>query len=115
MFSEKHAAFDPGDRLSFGCYNTRMADIDPLEPVLLTSAPHEMAAGLIVAELEDEGIKATMAGEASADFRVGVPAWVQVYVAEKDLVRASEILEKVRTENAHIDWSQVDVGEKEDE
>lgn len=91
-----------------------MADEDPFEPVRLTSAPHESAAGLIVAELEDEGIKATMAGENTADFRTGVPGWVEVYVAEKDLPRAQEILARVKEENAHIDWSQVDVGDSED-
>jgi hypothetical protein len=38
-----------------------------------------------------------------------------VYVAEQDLERAREILEKVQAENADIDWSQVDVGEPEAE
>ena len=92
-----------------------MVDENPLEPVRLISAPHESAAGMIVAELEDEGIKATMAGENTADFRIGVPGWVDVYVAEKDLPRAQEILLRVQAENDHIDWSQVDVGEPEDE
>jgi hypothetical protein len=92
-----------------------MARIDPLEPVLLTSAPHEWGAGVIVSALEDEGIKATMTGQATADFRVGLPGWVQVYVAEKDLDRAKEILDLVRIQNADIDWSQVDVGKPEDE
>jgi hypothetical protein len=92
-----------------------MAQIDPLEPVLLTSAPHEWGAGVIVAALEEEGIKATMAGENTADFRVATPSWVQVYVAEKDLEAAREILDKVQAENADIDWSQVDVGEPEAE
>ncbi|MFO0790896.1 MAG: DUF2007 domain-containing protein [Pirellulales bacterium] len=88
---------------------------DPLEPVLLTSAPHEWGAGVIVSALEDEGIKATMAGENTADFRVATPGWVEVYVAEKDRQRAMEILEKVQAENADIDWSQVDVGTPEEE
>jgi Putative prokaryotic signal transducing protein len=92
-----------------------MAPIDPLEPVVLTAAPHEWGAGVIVAALEQEEIKATMAGENTADFRVATPGWVQVYVAKKDLERAREILEKVQAENSHIDWSQVDVGEPEAE
>jgi hypothetical protein len=92
-----------------------MAHTDPLEPVILTSAPHEWGAGVIVSALEDEGIKATVVGENTADFRVGVPSWVPVYVAEKDLERARQILEKVQAENADIDWSQVDVGEPEAE
>ncbi|HEX4412409.1 MAG TPA: DUF2007 domain-containing protein [Lacipirellulaceae bacterium] len=92
-----------------------MAQTDPLEPVILTAAPHEWGAGVIVSALEEEGIKATMAGENTADFRVAAPSWVQVYVAQQDLARAQEILEKVQAENADIDWSQVDVGEPEAE
>ena len=92
-----------------------MAQIDPLEPVVLTTAPHEWGAGIIVAALEDEGIKATMAGENTAGMVVGVPTWVEVYVAEKDLDRAREILDVVRIQNADIDWSQVDIGKPDDE
>jgi len=92
-----------------------MAQNDPLEPVVLTAAPHEWGAGVIVAALEAEEIKATMAGENTADFRVATPGWVQVYVAQKDLQRAQGILEKVQAENSDIDWSQVDVGEPESE
>jgi|SoiMethySBSTD1v2_1073268.scaffolds.fasta_scaffold5656160_1 putative signal transducing protein len=92
-----------------------MNDEDPLEPVRLTSVPHEAAGGVIVAALEDEGIKATLAGVNTAEFRVAVPGWVEVYVAEKDLPRAEEVLARVKEENEHIDWSQVDVGQPEDE
>ena len=91
------------------------AEDDPREPVRLTAAPHELGAGLIVAALEDAGIHAVMEGENTADFRVGLPGWVEVYVAEKDLARAQEILGRVQSENSHIDWSQIDVGQPEDE
>jgi pentatricopeptide repeat protein len=92
-----------------------MANEDPYEPIRLFSTPHEWAAGLVVAALQAEGIKATMAGESTAEFRAGVPGWVEVYVAEGDLEKAEEILDRVQEENSHIDWSQVDVGEPEDE
>jgi hypothetical protein len=36
-------------------------------------------------------------------------------VAEEDLERAMEVLERVKQENSEIDWSQVDVGEPEEE
>jgi hypothetical protein len=73
-----------------------------------------MEAGIIVAALEQEGIKATTAGEATAGFRAEAPGWVQVLVAEADLRRAQAILEDVRHNHSdEVDWSTVDVGEPE--
>jgi hypothetical protein len=40
---------------------------------------------------------------------------VQVLVYDEDLARAREVLERVKLEHDHIDWSQVDVGEPEEE
>jgi hypothetical protein len=40
---------------------------------------------------------------------------VKVLVAKKDLPRAQAILKDVREHRDDIDWSQVDVGEPEDE
>ena len=91
-----------------------MAD-DTDDPVLLTSAPNEMGAGIIVGALEEEGIKAAMSGVYTAGFRAEAPGWVKVLVAERDLARAKAILADVRTNHDEIDWYQVDVGEPEDE
>lgn len=91
-----------------------MSDITN-EPVLLTSAPNEMEAGIIVGAMEDAGIKATMSGVYTAGFRAEAPGWVQILVTERDLSRAKAILEDVRSHHDDIDWSQVDVGEPEDE
>ena len=55
-----------------------------------------------------------MSGDNTADFRAA-PGWVEVYVAEHDLARAQEALDEIQAENDHIDWSQVDVGQPEDE
>ena len=88
---------------------------DAQEPVLLTSAPNEMEAGIIVGALEEEGVKATMTGVYTAGFRAEAPGWVSVLVAEDDLPRAQAVLGRLRREHAEIDWSQVDVGEPEDE
>jgi hypothetical protein len=82
---------------------------------LLTSAPTEMEAGIIVAALEDRGIKATMSGVYTAGFRAEAPGWVQVLVAEDNLAAAKAVLEEVRSGDDDIDWSQVDVGQPEDE
>jgi hypothetical protein len=82
---------------------------------LVTSAPTEMEAGIIVSALQENGIKATMAGQTTAGFRAEAPGWVQVLVAEEDLARAQAVLEELRRESNDIDWSQVDVGQPEDE
>jgi hypothetical protein len=88
---------------------------DPNEHVaLLTSAPNEMEAGIIVGALEQQGIKSTMTGVYTAGFRAEAPGWVQVLVAEDDLPAAQAILEEVRRGDEDVDWSQVDVGEPED-
>jgi hypothetical protein len=87
----------------------------PEHIALLTSTPLEMEAGIIVGALEENGIKATMAGQTTAGFRAEAPGWVQVLVAEEDLESAKEVLVKLREESDEIDWSQVDVGEPEDE
>ncbi len=79
--------------------------------VRLTSTPLEAEAGIIVAALEQQGIKATMTGEATAGFRAEAPGWVQVLVAEDDLARAANVLNEVREGQAAIDWDYVDVGE----
>ena len=83
--------------------------------VLLDSTPTEMEAGVVVAALEHEGIQATMTGTHTAGFRAEAPGWVKILVAEKDLARAQTILDQLRQENDEIDWSQVDVGEPEEE
>jgi hypothetical protein len=88
---------------------------DSDEPVLLTSAPNEMEAGIIVGALEEEGIKAAMSGVYTAGFRAEAPGWVKILVAEHDLARAQAILADVRNRHDDIDWTQVDVGQPEDE
>jgi hypothetical protein len=91
-----------------------MAD-HPEHIELLTSAPTEMHAGIIVAALDENGIKCTTSGEATAGMRAEAPGWVQILVAEEDLARGQAILDEVMREADDIDWSQVDVGQPEDE
>jgi hypothetical protein len=81
----------------------------------LTSTPTEMEAGIIVAALEEEGIKSTMTGVNTAEFRVAVPEWVEVLVAREDLARANAVLDRLREDRADIDWDTIDVGPPEDE
>jgi hypothetical protein len=96
------------------CYNADMAtDNDNL--ARLTSVRNEMEAGIVVSALDEEGIKATMSGVYTAGFRAEAPGWVEVLVAEDDLSRAQAILQRVHDDHTDVDWSNVDVGEPEDE
>jgi hypothetical protein len=83
--------------------------------VLLESTPTEIEAGVIVAALEQAGIQATMTGTYTAGFRAEAPGWVKILVAEDDLLSARTVLRDLVRENSDVDWSQVDVGEPEDE
>ena len=80
----------------------------------LTSAPSETEASIVVAALEENGIRAS-SDEYTSGLRAGAWNWVDIMVAEQDLERAKEVLADVQRENDHIDWSQVDVGPPEDE
>jgi hypothetical protein len=97
------------------CYNVAMTGNPGEHIALLTSAPNEMEAGIIVGALEERGIKSTMTGVYTAGFRAEAPGWVQVLVAEDDLAAAQEVLAEVRSGDDKVDWSQVDVGEPEEE
>jgi hypothetical protein len=82
----------------------------------LTSTALEMDAGIIVTALEENGIRATLSGAATAGFRAEAPGSVQVLVAEEDLPRARRVLEQVRrNQSDEVDWSRVDVGQPEGE
>lgn len=84
--------------------------------VLLTSRPTETEAAILVAALQESGLHAVATGSFTAGFVAEAPGWVRVLVAEDDLPRAKEILaEHEASADEEIDWSQVDVGEPEDE
>jgi Putative prokaryotic signal transducing protein len=88
---------------------------DPLEnTATLTRVPSETEAAIVIAALKEEGIRAE-SDEYTSGLRAGPWNWVDIMVAEQDLAKAKEVLAGVQEENDHIDWSQVDVGEKEDE
>jgi hypothetical protein len=87
----------------------------PEHTAVLTSTPTESEAAIVIAALEENGIRASSSGEYTSGLRAGAWNWVQILVAEDDLPKAQEILAEVQRENDHIDWSQVDVGQPEDE
>jgi hypothetical protein len=87
---------------------------DPLERTArLTSVPSETEAAIVIAALEENGIRAE-SDEYTSGLRAGAWNWVDIMVAEEDLERAKEVLAQVQRENDHIDWSKIDVGEPED-
>jgi hypothetical protein len=88
---------------------------DPNEETsTLTRVPSETEAAILIAALEENGIKAE-SDEFTSGLRAGPWNWVDIMVATRDLERAKEVLIQVQEENDHIDWSQVDVGKPEDE
>lgn len=86
----------------------------PEHVAVAASAENELEAGVMLAALEEAGIKATMSGAATADFRVAVPGEVQILVAQEDLERAQEVIKEGQDDEEDVDWSQVDVGQPEE-
>jgi hypothetical protein len=72
----------------------------PEHIAVVTTAPNEMEAGIIVAALEREGIMATMSGAETSGFRVGVPGEVQILVAEEDEAAARRVLDEAEEMDA---------------
>jgi len=79
----------------------------------LTQVDNEANASIVVAVLNDAGIKATLTGAFTAGFQAEAPGYVSVVVNEKDLAKAKEILQSIESKTP-VDWSQVDVGEATD-
>ena len=65
--------------------------------VVLTSVATEAEAAMIVAALEDGGLRATMTGELTSGLRAAAPGEVQVLVCRADLSAAKQILGNYRT------------------
>jgi hypothetical protein len=86
----------------------------PEHVVVAATAENELEAGVMVAALEEAGIKSTMSGAAIADFRIAIPSGVQVLVAQEDLARAQEVIRKGEDDDEDVDWSKVDVGQPEE-
>jgi hypothetical protein len=81
--------------------------------VRLTSLRTELEAAVVVGALEEHGIRATMSGIYTANFRTEAPGWVEVLVDETDLARAQNVLNEVRADQGDIDWEDIDVGQPE--
>ena len=83
--------------------------------IVLASVSTETEAAMIVGRLASEGIQADSEGALTSSFRTEVPGLVKIVVKPNDLARAREILVECQNDISEIDWSQVDVGQMEDE
>jgi len=65
---------------------------DPNASVVVARFPDELSALLVVADLESQGIKATVVGGLTAQLRAEAPGLVSVLVRAGDLERAQQVL-----------------------
>lgn len=73
-------------------------NLDNAKLVTVAERPSEGAASVLVAVLQDAGIRATAIGGFTAGFRAEAPGWVRVQTLECDADRAREILSGVNME-----------------
>jgi len=74
-----------------------MAD-DPNQPVLLTTAPSEGRAAVLVAALDAHGIEAEMVGGLTAGFKAEAPGEVRILVPHAQLEKARAALAEIEAE-----------------
>jgi len=106
--------YNPRNHSSIIVWDAAMTSAD-LNPEILTTAAHETEAALIISRLGEEGIRATVGGDFPFAFRADIPRQINVIVARSDLDRAKVLLKTMKTDRADIDWSQVDVGQPDEE
>jgi hypothetical protein len=67
-------------------------------PIVLTTIPSELIASILVGRLQNEGIRAELAGVYTASFRVEAPGHVQILVLQQDEERARYLLARWENE-----------------
>ena len=87
---------------------------DPKDLLVLISVPHEVEAAAIVAALDRQGIRAVATGGSLSGFKAHVPGEVQVLVQRSDSDRAQQALQKIRSQESPINWTEVDVGDPQE-
>jgi hypothetical protein len=79
--------------------NTDEAEnLDDAKLVTVAERPSEGGAAVLVAVLQDAGIRAVATGGFTAGFRAEAPGWVRVQTLERDAERARKILAEIKME-----------------
>ena len=87
---------------------------DPLEPEVLATVRSVSEAAMIVGDLAERGIEASIGGGDPAGIPVEGTTHVDIVVRHDHLEAARKAYAEIQAEKSHIDWSQVDVGKPED-
>jgi hypothetical protein len=72
-------------------------------PAVLTTAPDEARAAILVAALNAHGLEARAVGGLTSGFRAEVPGGVRVLVHQGDLAAAREVLAALESETSRPD------------
>ena len=83
------------------------------EPAVVARVANEIEAAPIVALLAQHGIDASTTGGFTAGFRAEAPGEVCVIVRYGELPRARQLLADSPPLQDDVDWSEIDVGEPE--
>jgi hypothetical protein len=79
--------------------NTDEAEnLDDAKLVTVAERPSEGGAAVLVAVLQDAGIRAVATGGFTAGFRAEAPGWVRVQTLERDAEQARKILAEIKME-----------------
>jgi hypothetical protein len=84
-------------------------------PEILIEVQDDLEAGAVITALRERGVKATAVGGFTAGFIAEAPGYVQVIVRKGDLPAARKALQEIQRLSEQIDWTQVDVGNPEDD
>ncbi len=87
--------------------------LDNSETIVLAVVPTELEAELILEALEERSIRAEAAGQLTAGYKAEAPGGVRILVRREDAARGLQAMQVFQTERSHLDWSQVDIGERE--
>jgi hypothetical protein len=71
-----------------------MVDRKNQKEVVVATARTETEGAMIVAQLEDAGIRAHIIDELSSGWRIGIPGDFRVVVLEEDVSKAMELLKE---------------------
>ncbi len=75
-------------------------NLDNAKLVTVAQRPSEVAASILVAALQDVGIRAIATGGFTAGFRAEAPGMVKVQTFEQDAERARQIIDELKMEGS---------------